>query len=267
MEIGIDSPSAPLIFPTSDDQQAGLIGGGAVDAGQMAVILGTSAVVNSSSMELPATDQLDVMRLNWGPYLWMRCYNNGAQFLNHIVGKHPDWQQLEADARDVGAGCKGIMVSPFMFPEPSLGVKKANLRWEPKKPTKEGVRFRAALEALAYMIALGVRQHEDSGQNITRITVSGGIARSQLMCEILASVLNRPLELLVSNEGPALGAAVTALAALENHLRRGQADATPYTVVDAVARMVKFRGSVQPNEKWRAAYDKGLRSFAKKMVG
>ena len=58
----------------------------AVDAGQMAVILGNSAVVNSSSSQLPASGNLDAMRLNWGPYLWMRCYNNGAQFLDRIVG-------------------------------------------------------------------------------------------------------------------------------------------------------------------------------------
>ena len=43
--------------------------------------------------------------------------------------------------------------------------------------------------------------------------MSGGIARSDLMCEILATVLDRPLERLQSSEGPALGAAVTALAA------------------------------------------------------
>src|SRR5205085_2528893 len=43
----------PLVFPTSDDQQAGLAGGGAVDAGQIAVILGNSAVVNASSDKLP----------------------------------------------------------------------------------------------------------------------------------------------------------------------------------------------------------------------
>src|SRR5262249_12686235 len=59
----------PLVFPTSDDQQAGLAGGGAVDAGQVAVVLGNSAVVNSSSDRLPASGDLDAMRLNWGPYL------------------------------------------------------------------------------------------------------------------------------------------------------------------------------------------------------
>ena len=263
VETGLDPKCVPMIFPTSDDQQAGLIGGGAVDAGQMAIILGTSAVVNSSSAQLPTTDDLDVMRLNWGPYLWMRCYSNGAGFLNKIVGKKPDWPQLEAAAREVEPGCKGVFVLPFVDPEPSLGVMKPNFRWEPKQPKSPGKRFRASLEALAYLIALGVRQHVAAGQTISRITVSGGIARNRLMCEILASVLNRPLELLVSDEGPALGAAVTALAAIENHLLRKNGVSASFTVADAVAKMVRFRDTVQPNSEWTATYEKGLRKFAK----
>ena len=91
LEAGIEQGKAPLVFPTSDDQQAGLVGGGAVDDGQMAVILGNSAVVNSSSSATPVRGNLDVMRLNWGPYLWMRCYSNGAQFLDQVVGHDPDW--------------------------------------------------------------------------------------------------------------------------------------------------------------------------------
>src|SRR6516164_1915252 len=62
LEAGIDPEHPPLIFPTSDDQQAGLVGGGAVDAGQVAIILGNSAVVNSSSATLPDKDNLDAMR-------------------------------------------------------------------------------------------------------------------------------------------------------------------------------------------------------------
>src|SRR5205814_7627968 len=97
LEAGIASEQRPLIFPTSDDQQAGLVGGGAVDAGQMALILGNSAVVNSSTDRLPASGELDAMRLNWGPYLWMRCYNNGAQFLDRVLGSRPDWDLLEQE--------------------------------------------------------------------------------------------------------------------------------------------------------------------------
>jgi xylulokinase len=264
LECGLEG-ERPLIFPTSDDQQAGLVGGGAVDAGQMAVILGNSAVVNSSSADLPERSELDAMRLNWGPYLWMRCYNNGAQFLDRIVGERPDWEQLERRARACPAGAEGLAVLPFTSPEPSLGVAVPRLQWFGREESEPGRRFRAALEALAYLIALGVREHEGAGQKVTRITVSGGIARSELMCEILASVLDRPLERLQSFEGPALGAAVTALAGLESYRRRQQGIEVPYTVADAVARLVKFRNPVAPNPAWREAYGAGLRQFEQRL--
>src|SRR5262249_36210837 len=138
---------------------------------------------------LPASGTLDAMRLNWGPYLWMRCYNNGAQFLDRVVGIKPDWEALERAARACPPGCNGPSVLPFVAPEPSLGVKAGKLQWFPAEPAEPGLRLRASLEALAYLIALGVREHEAAGQRISRITVSGGIARSDLACEILASVL------------------------------------------------------------------------------
>ncbi len=265
-ELGIEPGQAPLIFPTSDDQQAGLIGGGAVEPGQMAIILGTSAVVNSSSDSFPETDQLDVMKLNWGPYLWMRCYNNGAEILNKIVGSDPDWARLEAEARKIEPGCEGVHLLPFLSPEPSLGVMEKQVHWEPEKPKKKSVQVRAGMEALAYLIAVGVEQHKKAGQAVKRITVSGGVARNRLMCEILATVLNEPLEMLESNEGPSLGAAVTALAGIENHFRKKNGQEQAYTVGDAVHHMVKFRETVAPVAVWRSAYEKGLRKF-EKMVG
>jgi xylulokinase len=260
-ECGINPEQRPLIFPTSDDQQAGLVGGGAVEAGQVAVILGNSAVVNSSSSQLPQAGNLDAMCLNWGPFLWMRCYNNGAQFLDRIVGSRPDWDALEAAARQCPPGSEGIGVLPFSSPEPSLGIKKAKLQWYPHEPTEAGKRFRTALEALAYLIARAIGEHEEAGQTVSRITVSGGIARSNLMCEILASVLERPLERLQSDEGPALGAAVTALAALETHLRKQNGIPRPFTVADAVPILVRFRTPVTPNGAWREAYRNGLKVF------
>jgi sugar (pentulose or hexulose) kinase len=273
LEADIDPAHRPLIFPTSDDQQAGLVGGGAVDAGQMAVVLGTSAVVNSS-FGRPASGNLDVMRLNWGPYLWMRCYNNGAGFADLIAGKKPDYEKLEKKASQVPAGCHGATVLPFVAPEPSLGIttdwlKNAGitaqrLRWSPSKPSDSGCRYRAAMESLAYLIALGVRAHEQAGQRIERITVSGGLARSDLMCNILATVLDRQLLRLRSDEGPALGAAVTALAAYETQLRQQQGIAQPFLVSDAVPVLVKFREQpVDPNPEWRDVYRQGLEAFEK----
>ncbi len=267
LEAGLPPACRPLGFPTSDDQQAGLVGGGAVEAGQVAVVLGNSAVVNASSAQLPASGSLDAMCLNWGPYLWMRCYNNGAQFLDRIVGERPDWAELERAAAAVPAGCDGVAVLPFSSPEPSLGVKEPRVSWSQAEPSDAGIRFRASLEALAYLIALGVREHEAAGQRVERISVSGGIARSDLMCAILASVLGRRLERLQSFEGPALGAAVTALAALETHLRRTRGVDTPFSVADAVAKMVQFREPALPNPAWVGPYRDGLAAFERRVRG
>ncbi len=265
LEAGIDSHKRPLIYPTSDDQAAGLVGGGAVEAGQVAVILGNSAVVNSSSRELPKLGTLDAMKLNWGRYLWMRCYNNGAQFLDKVVGKRPNWANLENARDSVAPGCNGIMVLPFINPEPSIGIEHKTFRWFPEEPKDSQMRFRASLEAIAYLIALGVREHINAGQKITDVTVSGGIARSDLMCEILASVLDRPLKRLQSSEGPALGAAVTALAAAEQHCRRQKNIPEQFTVADAVAILVKYADPVQPNPAWRESYQAGLRQFEERL--
>jgi sugar (pentulose or hexulose) kinase len=255
----------PLVFPTLDDQAAGLIGGGAVDAGQVAIILGNSAVVNSSSAQLPRSGTLDAMKLNWGPYLWMRCYSNGAQFVDVVAGK--DWYTVEADAAKVSPLCNGTSVLPFLLSEPSVGVEKPQVKWTPAEPSERPVKVRACLEALAFLLARAVREHEAAGQSVTRITVSGGMARSALMCQILASAVNRPLERLVSDEGTALGAAVVALAGLESHLRTQKGIAEPYTAADAVAAMVKFRDRVEPVAAWAGEYARGMEAFEKWLKG
>jgi sugar (pentulose or hexulose) kinase len=265
IEAGLPAHVRPLIFPTLDDQAAGLVGGGAVDSGQVAIILGNSAVVNSSASTAPQSGSLDAMKLNWGQYLWMRCYSNGAQFLDRVVGPKPDWDALEQAARAVPAGCDGTTVLPFALSEPSIGVNEPRFEWLPKEPASVGVRFRASLEALAYLIGLAVREHESAGQVISRITVSGGIAKSKLMGEILASVIGRPLDRLVSNEGTALGAAVVALAGMESYQRKQKGIAEPFKVADAVSALVQFRDPVSPVPEWRGVYAKGLEAFRAKL--
>jgi sugar (pentulose or hexulose) kinase len=253
-DAGLPAGVRPNLYPTLDDQAAGLAGGGAVAPGQLAIILGNSAVVNSSFAELPQGTNLDVMRLNWGPYLAMRCYSNGAQFLDRIVGPKPDWAQLEDAGREVPPGCHGVTVDPFVLSEPSLGVSQPRFGWAPQEPQQPGVRLRAAYEAIAYLIALAVEEHAATGQTIQQISVSGGMARSELMLSILASVLNRPLERLVSQEGSALGAAVTAYAGvLGGDLL--------VAVQQATRELVRFKQPMAPRQEWVNFYQKGLEAF------
>lgn len=268
LDAGLSAGVRPLVFPTLDDQAAGLIGGGAVTDGQLAVILGNSAVVNSSSDRRPESGSLDVMKLNWGPYLWMRCYSNGAQFLDKVVGPNADWKSLTAAARAAGPGAGGAEVLPFLLSEPSVGVTQPRVQWFPGQPETAGARVRAAFEALAYLIAMAVEEHEAAGQRIERVTVSGGIARNDLMLEVLASVLNRDLTRLVSDEGTALGAAVAALAGLEAQRRWAAGDAAPFGAKDAAAALVTFRDEpARPNPAWVPAYRTGLEQFKKRVTG
>jgi xylulokinase len=78
-------------------------------------------------------------------------------------------------------------------------------------------------------------------------------------------VLERELMRLESSEGPALGAAVTALAALETHRRCEQGIEEPYSVADAVGVLVRFRKSVQPNTAWGEHYRERLAKFKQRI--
>jgi xylulokinase len=116
-------------------------------------------------------DDLDIMCLNWGPYLLMRCYSNGAGVLNRAVGaekswQKSDWEALEAEARAVPAGSHGHRCLPLLDAEPSLGIDnhKKGIRWldgggRPQVagsgPEQRGLRRRASLEAVACDDRLG----------------------------------------------------------------------------------------------------------------
>jgi hypothetical protein len=62
-----------------------------------------------------------------------------------------------------------------------------------------------------------------------------------------------------------LGAAVTALAALETRLRRERGEQRPFTVADAVAALVKFRKAASPNPVWHEAYRQGYQAFEERL--
>jgi xylulokinase len=99
----------------------------------------------------------------------------------------------------------------------------------------EGVAF-ALRDCLDLLRSLGV--DAETGR------VSGGGARSDLWLEIVASVLDLPLEVTASEEGSAFGAA----------LLGGVAGGAFDDVHDAVERCVRVTRVVEPNHAWRDAY-------------
>jgi autoinducer 2 (AI-2) kinase len=106
--------------------------------------------------------------------------------------------------------------------------------------------LRATLEAAAYAIRANIEQLEEvSGRRIERLKLAGGMSRSALFAQILADVLDRPIEVARSPETTALGAAALAFVATGTY---GSID-------EAVAAMTEPRNVVTPDLRTSATYD------------
>lgn len=73
--------------------------------------------------------------------------------------------------------------------------------------------YRALLESTAYGARMIVDTFNDSGVPVTEFVVAGGLAKNPLLMQIYADVLNLPLSVVTSTQGPALGSAIHAAVA------------------------------------------------------
>jgi xylulokinase len=114
-----------------------------------------------------------------------------------------------------------------------------------------GALVRAVLEGVAYGLRDSVELLDQLGLRPASARASGGGARGRLWLEIIASVLDIPLERPAVEEGAAFGAA----------LLGGVAGGLFASVEDAVAACVRVTETVEPNVGWRDAYDEGYERF------
>ncbi len=73
--------------------------------------------------------------------------------------------------------------------------------------------YRALLEATAFGTRLIVETFNASGVPVTEFVVAGGLIKSAPLMQIYADVLRRPLSVIGSDQGPALGSAIHAAVA------------------------------------------------------
>ena len=73
--------------------------------------------------------------------------------------------------------------------------------------------YRALVEATAFGARKIVETFEDSGVPVDDFVVAGGLLKNQFVMQIYADVLRRPLHLIGSDQGPALGSAIHAAVA------------------------------------------------------
>ena len=109
----------------------------------------------------------------------------------------------------------------------------------------------AVLEGVAFALRDSLEVARKLGIKIDRSKICGGGAKSPLWKKIIANVLNVKIDVIESEEGPALGGAMLAAVACKE-----------FDSVEAAAdAIVKITDTIEPDEKLVEAYNKKYNVF------
>ncbi|MCH1881473.1 ribulokinase [Agrococcus sp. ARC_14] len=112
--------------------------------------------------------------------------------------------------------------------------------------------YRALVEATAYGARRIVEAFREAGVPVERFVAAGGLLRNEHLMQTYADVLGMPIDVAVSEQAPALGAAIHAAVAAGAH---------PDITVAADAMGAVERDRYRPAAAAVAAYDEGYRDY------
>src|SRR5262249_51478326 len=237
------------------DQAAGAVGMGIVRAGTVSATIGTSGVVFAASAR-PALDpkgrvhtfchavpgKWHVMGVTQGAGLSLQWFRD--QFC-----PASDYDALMSEAAQSPAGAQGLFWLPYLMGERTphldptarggwIGLTAKHTRADLIRALIEGVSY-SQKDCLDILQQLGVAVHS--------VRVSGGGGKSVFWRQVLASVLQKPIVTLETQEGSAYGAALLAMVGTGT-----------YASVPEVCRaVIRESGSIAPRPSESALYEKG----------
>jgi FGGY-family pentulose kinase len=251
------------------DAYLGMLGLGAVGAGDMAMIMGSSTChlamserpVFGSGMAGCYPDAVveGLYTLEGGQTAtgsiinWYRQHFAGNEAAEAArTGRHV-YEVLDARAAAVPPGCDGLVCLDYWQGNrsPLKDARARGVFWGLTLSHGPGHVFRSIYEATAFGTRHILEDLEAHGFRVGRLFAGGGGARSRLWLQIHADVLGRPILLPRDPEACALGAALT-----------GAVHARHYASLDAAAgRMVQLAGVVEPDAAHRRAYDEAYAKY------
>ena len=237
----------------------------AIEAGQMLAVMGTSTchIMNGEQLaEVPG--MCGVVRGGVTPGVW--GYEAGQSGVGDIFGWFADnavppryHEQARAKGIDLHdhlselageqeVGAHGLLALDWNNGNRSVLVdhELSGLIVGLTLSTRAEDVYRALIEATAFGTRKIIETFEASGLPVRELVVAGGLLKNPVIMQIYADVTRRPLHLIGSDQGPALGSAMHAAVA---------AGAYPdiYAAVDAMGKL--RRDVYAPDEARAGAYD------------
>ena len=253
-ELGV--PETVKIVAGAGDNAAAAVGTGTVGDGMCNISLGTSGTIFISSNKFGVDENNALHSFDHadGHYHLMGCMLSAAScnkwWMDEIIGTKDYAEEQKAITK---LGENHVYFLPYLMGERSphndplargtfIGLTMDSTRADMTQAVLEGVAF-ALRDSFEVAKSLGIK--------IERTKICGGGAKSPLWKKMIANILNLKVDVIESEEGPAMGGAM--LAAVAN----GEFA----SVEEAAAKIVKIVDTVEPEPELVAKYEEGYQQF------
>lgn len=241
------------IFGGGGDQAAQAVGVGAVTPGIVALTLGTSGVVFTTTKD-PIVEPEGRLHAfchsipnRWHLMGVMLSAAGSLRWYRDTFAPSMTFDELLSPAVSIPSGSEGLLFLPYLtgertpYPDPLArgAFVGLNIRHSMAHLT------RSVLEGVAFGLLDSFELMKSSGSTqVNQVRVSGGGAKSPLWRQILADVFNAELVTINTTEGAAYGAALLA----------GVGVGVWADVDEACNQTIEITGRTIPNEKAVASY-------------
>ena len=244
------------------DMIASALGAGIVEAGDVLMKFGGSVDILTATKHAKPDARLYLdYHLRPGLFMPNGCMSTGGSALNwfarefaggHAIEGLTIHQALDRLAEARPAGADGLVISPYFLGE-KTPIHDPRARGVIDGLTLShdvGHVWRALLESYAYAIAHHVEVLNEIGHRTERFIVSDGGANSRVWMQIVADVLQRPLQRLSGHPGSCIGAAWTAAIGVD--LTQDWS---------AISAFVRAADIVQPRREVADVYRRGYQRY------
>jgi xylulokinase len=235
------------------DEAAAAVGNGVVKQGDpVSIVLGTSGVVVAALDGFAADARgrahsyCHAVPGGWNVLGVTLSAGGSLRWLRDVLDPQASFRRLIDEAAEWEPGAGGLLFAPQLAGErmPHADPRARGGFAGLGSHHDRGALTRAVLEGVAFSIRESLHLLDGLAGAPTAARVSGGGARSDMWLEILAAVLELPLEICHVQECAAYGAA----------LLGGVAAGLWMDVPEAVEHCVKVTRTIEPNPEWVERY-------------